>query len=33
LIFTRRDKPNMQILYPRLRKNHFSQQWDTLPRY
>jgi hypothetical protein len=25
LIFTRRDKPNMQILYPRLRKNHFSQ--------
>jgi hypothetical protein len=25
LIFTRRDKPNVQILYPRLRKNHFSQ--------
>jgi len=26
LIFTRRDKPNAQILsYPRLRKNHFSQ--------
>jgi len=24
LIFTRRDKPNMQILYPRLRKNLLS---------
>jgi len=25
LIFTRRGKPSMQILYPRLRKNHLPQ--------